>query len=1046
MSFFTKLNELSDEILNHLFNAKKDYLYNYSCLETGISDERGNMRDMPIFATQTGGLLTVLQIDGLKTIISGQTYADSIINHLAQALSSNFKKQGHYFQMCFQFDPSKSKENIDAILADKYLANEKLHLDLNYIVDDEKDALYRSGMGAEEKNYLLLWTLPSLFSPSEQEMEANGRVEEFKNANLPLGGSANPFAAYKGLINKHKAYVENILRELGNVQLDFQVLDLAQAAREMRSGIERGGVSNDWRVRLPGDYYVPMKTHENLESEGWNVVPDTVAQQVFKQDMESVNKKIVRCGQYFFAPVYMTDYPQEVQFFRDLFDKLTSYRDMGWRVMFSIGGDGVDAKKLQRSISAILAFASERNRLFNDTVDSMGDYVNKAGETAVTFRFSACTWGKTLDQAETNVSQLIQSIESWGSPNVSDVTGNPIEGVASASIGFTPYGIAPEAAPPLRQAVQMLPLSRPARIWSKGSLIFGTTDGKLMPYQPMSSLQSSWTTLFTGIPGYGKSVSMNDSHLSFVMNSLNDELPYIAIIDVDRSSEGFVRLIRDALPEDEKYKAQYIRLSNSPKYCINLNDTMPGCRFLLESQRAYVLGFLTTSMADPMTGQVPDGMAQFLSDLVDRTFQRLSDCFITYPHARPRTFQANSIQSVTNSLREIGFEPVSEEQLAHNLIRNEGDSTRATSWWEVADILFAHPSGKYKREALLAQQRAVPVLTDYIITAREDLHIKSMYGDKEIGKENFINVFCRTLQSVITSYPIVSDHTKFEIGDVRILALDLMEVATGHTMLEAKQAALMYMFATNAMANSFMLDTKQVASVPAPDNVRFNDYTDVALYKKAFLEKVGGIANAYKRFTMDEMSVPMKIPSMKDYVNAVALLMRKRKTEFMGASQLFTHFPHDLLTVQTTLNILSPCTDADIQILKDKAGVSEPGEIYALQKMITPPSADGSVFVAIYKTKRANGRYAVLLRNKIGAIKLWSLTTTQEDYRLFCTMEKILGNAIAARKILAKAYPGGSAKADIERIMRETDTRKNIDVFEELCHKWIKIHGQSVMG
>ena len=150
--------------------------------------------------------------------------------------------------------------------------------------------------------------------------------------------------------------------------------------------------------------------------------------------------------------------------------------------------------------------------------------------------------------------------------------------------------------------------------------------------------------------------------------------------------------------------------------------------------------------------------------------------------------------------------------------------------------------------------------------------------------------------------------------------------------------------------------------------------------------------------------------------------------------------------MQTTLNILSPCTDADIQILKDKAGVSEPGEIYALQKMITPPSADGSVFVAIYKTKRANGRYAVLLRNKIGAIKLWSLTTTQEDYRLFCTMEKILGNAIAARKILAKAYPGGSAKADIERIMRETDTRKNIDVFEELCHKWIKIHGQSVMG
>lgn len=1043
---FQKLNEIADEILNHWFNVTRQYTHNYSCLETGISINYNEGSDeMPIFAAQNGGLLTVLQIDGLKTITSEQTYVTSIINRLTSVLDSNFKKPGHYLQMCFQYDPSRSKEMIDAMLADRYKACEKLRLNLHYLIDDEKNALYRSGMAAEERNYMLLWTTPALLSAVEAAAEDKARIEEFKSADLPLGGSANPFVAQKGLINKHKAFVKNLIRELANLKVDFQVLNLRQAAREMRAGIDRNGVSDNWNVRLPGDYYIPTKTHTQLDSDGWRVTPTSVAEQIFKQDIDAVTKKIVRCGNTFFAPVYMNEPPQEVGFFHKLFARLTSYRNMGWRVMFSIGGDGVGATQVKRSLSAVLAFASERNRIFNDTVDSMGEYVSKGGLTAVAFRMSACTWGRTLEEAETNVSQLVQSLESWGSPSISDVTGNPIAGLASASIGFTPTGIGTESAPPLQQAVAMLPLSRPAQIWPKGSQIFSTPDGKLMPYQPMSSLQSSWCSLYTAIPGYGKSVSMNDNNLGFVLNSQNEELPYIAIIDMDRSAEGFVRLIRDALPEEEKDKAQYVRLTNNLRHCINPNDTLEGCRFPLESKRNYILSFILTAMTDPLTGELPaDNLTQFLGDLMDRTFQTLSDCYATYPFAKPRPYVANKFPNVTNALAEIGFAPVSEEEINQRMQRlgqNDDFSSaqRATSWWEVSDRLYQHPSGKYTKEAKIAQQQAVPVLSDYILVAREDLHIKTTYGNQLINGEPIIDVFARAMQSLITAYPIVSSYTRFNMENVHILACDLMEVASGSSDLEAQKAALMYMFATNALADNFMLDTKQVANVPVQENVRTNSYTDVNFFKQMFLKKIGNLNNANKRFVMDEMSVPMRLKTMRTFVTNVVLMMRKRNTEFMGATQLFSHYPDDLLAAATTQYILSPCNEDDIQKLKDKAGVTEPGEISTLREGIAPPSAEGGLFVAIFKTKRNNGRYAVWLRNKVGAVKLWSLTTTQEDYRLFNKMEELLNDPVKSRLLLAKAFPSGSAKSEVERLMREMDSRKNVDIYDMICRKTIDV-------
>ena len=66
--------------------------------------------------------------------------------------------------------------------------------------------------------------------------------------------------------------------------------------------------------------------------------------------------------------------------------------------------------------------------------------------------------------------------------------------------------IAPMSLAPFSNVLYMLPLFRPASAWKYGALLLRSPDGKLWPYQPGSSLQTTWIDIFYARPGSGKSV------------------------------------------------------------------------------------------------------------------------------------------------------------------------------------------------------------------------------------------------------------------------------------------------------------------------------------------------------------------------------------------------------------------------------------------------------------------------------------------------------------------------------------------------------------
>src|SRR5690606_30103023 len=116
----------------------------------------------------------------------------------------------------------------------------------------------------------------------------------------------------------------------------------------------------------------------------------------------------------------------------------------------------------------------------------------------------------------------------------------------------------------------------------------------------------------------------------------------------------------------------------------------------------------------------------------------------------------------------------------------------STTWWEVTDALFV---AGFTHEALLAQRYAMPLLADAASISRSP-SIEDLYG-KIITPtgENLIDAFARMISGSIREYPILSSVTAFDLGEARVVSLDLDEVAKSGGDAAERQTAVMYMLA-----------------------------------------------------------------------------------------------------------------------------------------------------------------------------------------------------------------------------------------------------------
>lgn len=963
-SFIDPVLETIDSFVAWISSGLKQTTESYCDIETADSPT--------VLVTHDGSLLSVIRIVGAQALL-GSSEFNRLRDGLTTGLQTRMSRPGHAIQVLFNYDREAAQDAIHEILAPARQTANRLSLELNDLFKEREEFI--ASYCAEEAVFFVMWTRPTILTSEQFKRTMKDKQKMIKDNKLPpFLRTQNIVATIPDLRNAHDAFVRGMLDDLKSLNIMSELLSSHQAIHEIRKTADRDFTDKDWQPVLPGDK-VKVKEYKTSKGELSDLLWPSLSQQIFPRDAENLDLRTCRIGDKIYSSVFVDLFPKDIKTFVNLFSRALQSR-IPWRISFLMESSGLESLRMKSIMSSILSFSSAQNRLISDASNLLRYLSINTDDAIVKLRVAACTWAPegNIGLLRTRTAELAKAIEGWGSCDVSEVSGDPFAGIVSSMLGVTTDSVAATSVAPLSDVIYMLPITRPASPWEYGAQLFRTPDGKPWPFQPGSIEQTTWIDLMFARPGSGKSVLSNSINLALCLAGGIQRLPRIAIIDIGPSSSGLISLLKEALPQSQKHLVAYHRLRMTPDYSVNPFDTQLGCRFPTPQERAFLVNFLVL-LATPVGGDRPyDGITDLAGMVVDELYKNLTD------DEKPYNYAPGIEPLVDGLLDEIGF------------IRDQ-----RTTWWEVTDALFI---AGFSHEAMLAQRYAVPLLADAASVCRTQV-IEDLYG-KIITPtgENIINAFGRMISSAVREYPILSRVTSFDLGEAKVVSLDLDEVAKTGGDAADRQTAVMYMLARYIMARHYYLNEDNLDDMP-------ESYRD---YHKA---RISEIREDPKRLVYDEFHRTSKVQAVRDQVIVDMREGRKWKVQVALVSQSLDDFDEVMIEFATAIYIMEAGPKQAIEKATRVFGLSETAQ-HALRTRVHGPREGGSTFLAQFSTK--NGINIQLLTNTLGPVELWAFSTTAEDAQLRNQLYKRIGPA-ETRRVLSTIFPSGSAGKYIQNKM-----------------------------
>lgn len=950
-----------DAILAWFSTELKQTVESYCDLETAD--------DVSTLVARDGSLISIVRVFGVTKLV-GQEEFEFIHQGLTQSLQATLKRPGHAVQVYFSYDREAVKPELEEILSPAHATAKRLHLDLEDLFSERVN--YISKYCAQENLFFVLWTRPFSIG-GEQLKRANKEKLNFIRQNKipPFKNGQNLIAAIPDLREEHTSFVRSLVTDLNALNVYAKLLDVHTACAAIRTSADPEFTDVNWRPVLPGDK-IPVHEARPLAGEMSGLMYPPLARQVFPRDATAIDLRTLRIGDRIYTPIFIDLFPQDLKSFMALFARTLPTR-VPWRMSFLIQSGGMETLRFKSMMAAILSFSSAQNALVHDAAKLLQQIETNTDDAVVKLQVSLATWAPegSIRILRSRAAELSKAVEGWGSCQVSEVSGDVFAGIASSILSFTANSVATPSVAPLSDVVYMLPFTRPASSWSHGAVLWRSPDGKPWPYQPGSSQQTTWIDLMYARPGSGKSVLSNALNLALCLSGGIVRLPRIAIIDIGPSSSGLISLIKEASPPNIRHLVAYHRLRMTPEYAINPFDTQLGCRYPSPQERGFLVNFITL-LATPLGAERPyDGISDMAGLIVDEMYKYLADEGKAHPYT-------NGIEPMVDDiLSEIGF--VFDDR---------------TTWWEVTDALFL---AGFHHEALLAQRFGMPLLADAAAICRTQV-IEDLYGQVRAPTgEPLIQAFSRMISSAVREYPILSGITKFDIGDARIVSLDLDEVAKSGGDAAERQTAVMYMLARYALARHYYLTEDALGEIPEA-------------YREYHRARIAEIREDAKRIVYDEFHRTSKARAVRDQVILDMREGRKWNVQIALISQSLDDFDPVMVEFGTSIFIMDAGPEQAIRRSTEIFGLSETARI-ALKTRVHGPREGGSTFLAQFSTKQ--GMNTQLLTNTLGPNELWAFSTTAEDSRLRNNLYQRLGPK-EARRLLANLFPNGSVKSLIE--------------------------------
>lgn len=963
-------------------------------------------RNLRVLVCKDYSLVTLFRIEGTDKIFDAylcQQAADSI----ASVVGSLMNKSGHSMQICFHYDKQTSKQMVRDMVRPMINAAQNKGIDIHDVVIDWADSTSR--YCAEERMYLAIWTHPDILPKSERKEEINKMLKEGKRH----GYGNQPEWSLQSLTIQHTNFVAAMRQALAQQQIIFSELPPEKAICDIAYLFDPYSESLAWRPLVPDQigekaFSTPLPAPSKLRYGGG--VP-TFDRQIINREIIADGPFVI-LGERIHHPFLVRLGPQEPKTFRPNFFNEIRKADFSWRLTMTLRG-GADYNAVKTGLAMFLRPLSYENRQYLNAVDQV-KLLREEGSCIVGFQMQLDTWIDAPDTPENRfllqkqASQLAGAVQAWGTMQTQGIVGDSYKTFMATIPGATWHSPANMTPAPLEDVLYLAPFyERPAAQWHTG-VPFRTPDGKLVPYQPMSSRQASFLTVGVAPMGSGKSVFANTENFYFVFNPLLKDIPRLSIIDIGPSSRGFIKLVQACLPPDKKHLALEAKLQNSEDYGINIFDTPLGVRYPLRIHNDFLVNILTI-LATPVDEASPfDGISNIARACVEATYRR---CAQTQqkPYLRLR-------------------EPLVDQAVE----KYDLPIDTRTTWWEIVDMLYERGETHL---ATLAQRHAVPTMTDYLQTI-SDPNIRKQYAEIRVKtNETLGEFFRRQIAQSIETYPILRSYTRFDIGEARVISLDL-DSFKGTGAESSKRMVVMFMVAEQVTSGSFYED---------PDT----DITDVPARYRSYHEKRMSLTRALpKKLVFDEFHRIGQADSgfAAEFVRFLCTKSRESR-KWNVSYHIFTQFlrdvPDNILDITTTIFIFGQGDSYETKNFCKKFGLEE--SVEKAISVLSKPTRAGANLFAFFRIDSSGGKDADgtpradglpysghTLVSTIGSQILWAFSTTMEDMTVRDRLYSLLGPQKTLR-LLAEMHPEGSIKSLKERRQLEYNRQgMDVDVLQEI--------------
>jgi intracellular multiplication protein IcmB len=943
--------------------------------------------DPHTFVAADGSLVSLIALRGLLTLSRDADY-DDLIHRVGVRFAGYMGREGMRLEWVFTRENSAElvDRELELAITPARATAARLGLRIDDLLDQRKEVM-RAHCGIEH-TYLALWTEPPTLSPADRQVSGRQRGEVRKG--LPNAPYTHDLAtALSGLRETHRAMRQQLIEDLKQLRYVATPLTTHEALRAQRYMLDPHWTAPDSAMSLPGDPTTLNAPSPEAAQAGdmSSMLWPSLARQILPRGMQYVSFRMVRIGDRLIAPVVVSVPPAVLQPFDILLERLRR-ADIPFRMAFQLIPKAERSSEIQMR-NMLAQFSTTR-----EIRSALKEAISESKTTRyVGLRITAATWVDDGDEARLalNVSRLAQALQGWGSVEVDDRLGDPGLITLSTVPGITRATGAPLALAPLDEVLALLPINRPTSPWRTGAALFRTVDGVIWPYQPLSSLQSSFVTLVYAPMGQGKSVLLNTLGEALCLGPGIERLPAVRILDIGPSSQGLISLIQSGLPTADKHLATYIRLRNTADNAINPCDTPLGCRIPLSYQREFLIAFTTLLATEPgkETGAGVDGIVQ---RCVDLAYRRSNE--------QPRRYD----RSVDHEVDRL----VDEHQIAVD---------EHQTWWELVDLLSQKGE---MRGAVLAQRHAVPSMAD-IAAATNDPEIRDSFKGESDDRQSKVRYVFEMLSNAVGRYPILSRATQMELGTARVVSLDLEDVApAGATPSAVKQTTVFYMLARHLLASDLMMAPDHVSEVPPA-------------YRSYHLAHVSRTALEPKALVLDELHRTGSSPIFRAQIIRDIREGRKANLAITLASQMLEDFDPAMVGLATFICILGVGASADsLNETVKTFGLPESAKLVI--RNLGKPTAAGAKMIVRYQ--EISGVHTQEVVNTLSPEELWAFSTTREDRSIRDRLYTILEPG-RARRLLARRFPEGSAKPEVERqraargitraIVTDADTDEIID-------------------